>query len=101
MEYLATPEAAQVWAEQGGFSSANQNLDSSVYPDDLSREIASAIIEAGEDVRFDMSDLAPPEFGGTTGQGLWKLFQDFVNDPSNVSGIQKQLESAAKQAYGG
>ena len=33
VEYLATPEAAQIWAERGGFSSPNKKLDPSVYPD--------------------------------------------------------------------
>lgn len=100
VEYLATPEAAEVWASEGGFISANQNLDLSVYPDDISRSIAEAVVAAGEDVRFDMSDLAPPEFGGTTGQGLWKLFQDFVRNPDNIDGVTRQLEQAAEQAYG-
>jgi ABC-type glycerol-3-phosphate transport system substrate-binding protein len=101
VEYLAAPEAAEVWADLGGFVSANQNLDPSAYPDDITREIATAVVEAGDEVRFDMSDLAPPAFGGTTGQGLWKLFQDFLKDPSNVDAIQRQLEQAAGQAYGG
>ncbi|MGH2747805.1 MAG: ABC transporter substrate-binding protein, partial [Actinomycetota bacterium] len=99
-EYLATPEAAEVWASQGGFISANQNLDLSVYPDEISRSIGEAVVAAGDDVRFDMSDLAPPEFGGTTGQGLWKLFQDFVNNPDDIQGVTRQLERAAEQAYG-
>jgi alpha-glucoside transport system substrate-binding protein len=101
VEYLASPEAAEVWADKGGYLSANQNLDPSAYPDDITREVATALVEAGDEVRFDMSDLVPPEFGGTTGQGLWKLFQDFLKDPSNASGIQRQLEQAAVQAYGG
>jgi alpha-glucoside transport system substrate-binding protein len=101
VEYLASPEAAEVWAGKGGYISANQNLDPSAYPDDITRELATAIVEAGDEVRFDMSDLVPPEFGGTTGQGLWKLFQDFLKDPSNTSGIQRELEQAAVQAYGG
>lgn len=100
VEYLATPEAAEVWASEGGFVSANQNLDLSVYPDEISRSIAEAVVAAGEDVRFDMSDLAPPEFGGTTGQGLWKLFQDFLRNPDNIDRVTRQLEQAAKRAYG-
>jgi alpha-glucoside transport system substrate-binding protein len=47
-----------------------------------------------------MSDLAPSEFGGTTGQGLWKLFQDFVKNPSDIGGVTDALEKAAQQAYG-
>ncbi len=98
-EFLTTPEAAEVWAAEGGFISPNENLDPSVYPDDISREIGVAVVEAGEDVRFDMSDLVPPEFGGTTGQGLWKLFQDFVKRPYDTDAIAQELEAAAKRAY--
>jgi alpha-glucoside transport system substrate-binding protein len=98
-EFLTTPEAAEVWAAEGGFISPNENLDTSVYPDQLSREIGEAVVAAGEDVRFDMSDLVPPEFGGTTGQGLWKLFQDFVKNPSDIDGVTQELEAAAKKAY--
>jgi len=33
LSYLATPEAAQIWAERGGFTSANRNLDTGFYSD--------------------------------------------------------------------
>jgi alpha-glucoside transport system substrate-binding protein len=101
MEFLATPEAAEVWAQRegGGFSSANQNLDTSVYPDPIVQETAGAIAEA-ETFRFDLSDLQPGEFGGTEGQGLWKLFQDFFQNPDNVDGIAQQMEQAASRAFG-
>ena len=49
--------------------------------------------------RFDLSDLAPSAFGGTVGQGEFKLFQDFHKTPSDVDGIAEQLEAAAKAAY--
>jgi alpha-glucoside transport system substrate-binding protein len=97
MEYLTTPEAAEIWAEIGGFSSPNKQLDAGVYPDDIRREIASAISEA-ETFRFDLSDLVPAALGATTGQGLWKLFQDFVRNPENVDGITQQMEQAAERA---
>jgi alpha-glucoside transport system substrate-binding protein len=97
MEYLATPEAAQIWAELGGFSSPNKKLDVSTYPDEILRETAGAIGEA-EVFRFDLSDVVPAELGATTGQGLWKLFQDFVKDPQNIDGITQQMEQAAKRA---
>ena len=47
-----------------------------------------------------MSDLQPAAFGATDGQGEWKLFQDFLTNPTDVDGIARQLESAAAQAYG-
>jgi alpha-glucoside transport system substrate-binding protein len=97
MEYLTTPEAAQIWAEIGGFSSPNKELDTSVYPDEILRETAGAIGEA-EVFRFDLSDLVPAALGATTGQGLWKLFQDFVRNPEDIDGITQQMEQAAQRA---
>jgi alpha-glucoside transport system substrate-binding protein len=99
IQYLATPEAATIWAERGGFSSPNQGVDASVYPDEITRSTASALADA-EIFRFDLSDLQPAEFGGTVGQGLFSLFQDFLRDPSNVDGITQQMEAAAAKAYG-
>jgi alpha-glucoside transport system substrate-binding protein len=94
IEYAASPEAAEIWAQRGGFASPNQNIDTSVYPDELTQRTAGPIAEA-EVLRWDLSDLVPPEFGATTGQGLWKLFQDFVANPDDVDGIAQQMEQAA------
>jgi alpha-glucoside transport system substrate-binding protein len=99
IEYLATPEAGEIWAGRGGFSSANQNVDPSVYPDPITQTTASAIAEA-EEFRFDLSDLQPSEFGSTEGQGLWKIFQDFVANPDDIDATAQQLETAAAAAYG-
>jgi alpha-glucoside transport system substrate-binding protein len=98
MEYLASPEAGEIWAGLGGFSSANKNLDPNAYPDPITQQTATAIAEA-EVFRFDLSDLQPSEFGATEGQGLWKLFQDFVANPDDVDGIAQQMERAANQAF--
>jgi len=99
IEYLASPEAAEIWAARGGFASANQNLDASVYADPITQTNATAIAEA-EEFRFDLSDLQPSEFGGTVGQGLFKLFQDFLKNPDDVDGITTQMEAAAAKAFG-
>ncbi|MGH2540863.1 MAG: ABC transporter substrate-binding protein [Actinomycetota bacterium] len=100
IEYLATPGAGEIWAAEGGFISPNTKVDPSVYPDEQSQRAAEALIEAGDSVRYDMSDLQPTEFGATTGQGIWGLLIDFLRDPSNVDGTAQALESAAKKAYG-
>ena len=99
VKYLATPEASEIWASRGGFSSPNTNVDASVYPDDISRATAEALANA-ETFRFDMSDLAPSAFGGTVGQGEWKILQDFLQNPNDIQGTQRALESAAAKAYG-
>lgn len=99
LTYLASPEAASIWAKRGGFTSPNKNVDNSVYPDDTSKKIAQALVGAGDAFRFDMSDLAPAAFGGTPGQGEWKILQDFLNNPSDVDGTAIKLEAAAAAAF--
>ncbi len=98
ISFLATSEAATIWANRGGFSSPNKNVKPSAYKDALNRKTALALANA-KIFRFDMSDLQPAAFGATSGQGEWKLFQDFVSNPSNVNGIAAKLEAAAKKAY--
>ena len=98
IEYLATPEAAEIWVKRGGFSSPNSGVPPESYPDPILRETATALAEA-ETFRFDLSDLQPSAFGGTVGQGLFKLFQDFLDNPDDVDGIAQQMEDAAAKAY--
>ena len=99
LQYLASPEAAAIWAKLGGYSSANKNLDLSNYPDPIAKAIGEAVVKAADNVRFDMSDLAPAAFGGTVGKGEWKDLQNFLKNPSNVQGTAAQLEKDAKAAF--
>ncbi len=98
MTYLASPDSASIWVPKGGLTSPNKNVDASLYPDDVSRQIAQALTSA-ETFRFDMSDLTPTAFGGTQGQGFWQIMIDFLGNPSDVAGTQQKLEDAAKAAY--
>lgn len=98
VEYLASAEAAEIWAERGGFASPNQALDESVYPDELTRQTASAIADA-ETFRFDLSDLQPAAFGATVGQGMWQVFTEFMENPSDVDATAQKLEREAKRAF--
>jgi alpha-glucoside transport system substrate-binding protein len=100
VEYLATPEAAEIWVRRGGFSSPNKGVPEDAYQDPLLRATATALANA-ENFRFDLSDLQPSAFGGTVGQGEFKLFQDFLANPDDVDGIAQKLEAAAAKAYGG
>ncbi|MFE4535365.1 ABC transporter substrate-binding protein [Streptomyces scopuliridis] len=101
MEYLAGPEAAELWAETGGFISPNKKVDLAKYADDTTRRTAESLVQAGDSVRFDMSDQAPAAFGGTKGMGEWKLLQDFLRDPSDPKATAGRLEAAAAKAYQG
>jgi len=61
--------------------------------------IASFSAAAGFAGSAAAQSLSSVYIGGTVGQGEFKLFQDFLKNPSNASGIAKQLESAAAKAY--
>lgn len=98
MEFLASPDSASVWVELGGLTSPNNNVDTSLYPDDTSRQIAEALTDA-ESFRFDMSDLAPSAFGGTQGQGFWQEMITFYENPKDIDGAMERLEAAAAAAY--
>ena len=95
IKYLATPEAATIWAKRGGFSSPNKNVDVAVYPDDITRTTAGALAKAST-FRFDMSDLAPAKFGG---DAEFTDLQAFLKNPSDVNGAAAKLEKDAAAAY--
>ncbi|MGW0563572.1 ABC transporter substrate-binding protein [Streptomyces sp. NPDC003016] len=99
LTFLASTDAAEIWARAGGFVSPNKALDVAAYPNDVQRDIAKALIAAGDDFRFDMSDQAPQSFGGTPGKGEWKALQDFLKNPKDIAGTQQRLESDAAKAY--
>ncbi|QPP08579.1 carbohydrate ABC transporter substrate-binding protein [Streptomyces bathyalis] len=99
MTFLASPEAAAVWAQEGGFLSPNKELANSAYPNSAQREIAKSLVAAGDDFRFDMSDQAPAAFGGTKGEGEWKALQDFLKNPKDVAGTQSALEASAAKVF--
>ncbi|GAA3303168.1 ABC transporter substrate-binding protein [Streptomyces cinereospinus] len=98
--FLASPDAATIQAKLGGYLSPNKNVDPSAYPNAVQQEMAKALVAAGDDFRFDMSDQAPQAFGGTPGKGEWKALQDFLKNPEDIKGTQEQLEADAAAAYG-
>jgi alpha-glucoside transport system substrate-binding protein len=96
--YLASPEASTIWAKRGGFTSPNLKVPLSAYSDALTRASAKGL-QTAKASRFDLSDLEPAAFGATTGQGEWKILQDFLKNPKNISGTASALESAAAKAF--
>ena len=97
VKFLAGPEAASVRAKLGGFTSPNKNVPASAYPDPVQRQAAAALGNA-QTFRFDMSDQTPAAFGATTGQGEWKVLNDFLQN-GNVDKTASALEAAAAKAY--
>jgi alpha-glucoside transport system substrate-binding protein len=98
IRYLASPQAAAIWAAAGGFVSPNVNVGLSVYPDAITRSIAASLLQAGDNFRFSLSDLTPAGFGGTEGQGMRECLQRFLVG-RDVSGTAMRLEQAAGRTY--
>ncbi|MFD6326811.1 ABC transporter substrate-binding protein [Streptomyces sp. NPDC058442] len=98
--FLASPDAAGIQAKLGGYLSPNRNVPNSAYPNAVQQKMAKALVDAGDDFRFDMSDQAPQAFGGTPGKGEWKALQDFLKNPKDIAGTQAKLEADAAAAYG-
>ncbi len=91
LRFLASPDAAMSWARLGGFLSPNRNLDASLYPDEPTRRAAAALVDPTT-VRFDLSDLQHPEFGSTSGRGMWSILRDFVTNRRGAAPTAQRLE---------
>ncbi len=96
IRFLATPEAAEPWAREGGFSSPNKSLDPGVYPDDATRRAARLLVDA-KTIRFDLSDLQQPTFGSARDQGMGRALQDFLREPNRVDATAQRLEAEWQQ----
>ena len=94
MQYLVTAEAQSIWAEWGGFLSANKTVDPAVYPDQLTQQIGDMLTQATA-VRFDASDLMPE----AVNNAFWAGIMDFVSQPDTLNSILESIESAAQDAY--
>jgi ABC-type glycerol-3-phosphate transport system substrate-binding protein len=97
--FLASPDAAQIVAAKGGFISANKNLNASAYPDETTKQLANSVVNA-ELLRFDLSDLTPQSFGGTSSAHMWVSLQNFLSTPIEPAALAQQLEDAAKKDFG-
>jgi ABC-type Fe3+ transport system substrate-binding protein len=95
VKYLASPQAGEIWAKRGGFSSPNKNVSADAYPDDVTRRAATEVASA-DNLVFDMSDLAPGQFGSAD---EWTILQGFFKKPDDVNGAAQKLEAAAAKAY--
>jgi alpha-glucoside transport system substrate-binding protein len=94
INYLVTAEAQSIWAERGGFLSANKTVDPGVYPDQLTQQIGEMLAEATS-VRFDASDLMPE----AVNNAFWSGIMDYVSTPENLDSILESIESNAQDAY--
>lgn len=93
IQYLATPDAATIWAKRGGFLSPNNKVTLASYPSAASRTMAGQLIGTTT-FRLDLAGLMPQAFRTK----LSRLLQAYVKSPAQIDKITKQLEAAAPSA---
>lgn len=89
--YLASPQSGVPWASGSGYNSPHSGFDTSVYGSHLERRLGE-LVASTEVMRFDGSDLMPPEVGTGT---FWRGMVDFVAGTSLdavLAGIQAGYE---------
>ena len=97
MQFLASPEAAEPWAKEGGFISPNKKLGLQYYGDEPTRVAAASLAQA-TDVHYDLSDRTLPAFGGVEGEGMRGILQRFLARPSEIDRTADDLEAAFQAA---
>ena len=92
MKFLASPEYANARneANKGGFLSPNAEHDTSLYEDDLDRNLAELLVES-ETVRFDGSDNMPSAVGSGS---FWKEGTNWVLGSSDLKTFLGNVESS-------
>jgi alpha-glucoside transport system substrate-binding protein len=92
MAHLVGPDYAnaRIRANKGGFLSPNNKHDTSLYADEIDRTMASMLAEA-DVVRFDASDLMPPEVGSGT---FWADGTSYVSGALDADGFLNSVEES-------
>jgi hypothetical protein len=96
IKYLASPSAADIWANLGGFVSPNKKVPLGSYPDPVARADAKALTSAKAFV-FSLDDLQV----GWEPQ-LWADMLNVLQDPStsNVTTVEALMDKQATTALG-
>jgi len=96
LQYIASPEPAEIWAHLGGYASPNKLVPLSSYPDAVTRADAAELASASESV-FSLDDEQ-----GSWEPELWQDMLNFVKDPSpsNITTVQSTMEQQASAAMG-
>jgi alpha-glucoside transport system substrate-binding protein len=94
VRFLATVEAADVWARTGRIS-PSRRLNPHVYVNPTTRRFAQSLIDA-KATRFDLSDLLPPAFGASPHQGMAKILKDYLRGTSSIDAVTRKLQASAR-----
>ncbi|MBV9100585.1 MAG: extracellular solute-binding protein [Candidatus Dormibacteraeota bacterium] len=94
IKYLAGPDGASIWAHLGGFASPNKSVNTSSYPDSVTKSDAQALVGAASFV-FSLDDLQ-----GSWEHMMWQDLINFLQNPSGVSTVEATMDQQATAALG-
>ena len=89
MQYLASPEGAQVWVERGGLISPNRRVPTDWYGTYVDTAQAE-ILQNATTLRFDASDMMPAEVGAGT---FWAGMVDWVSGEKDIETVLAEIEA--------
>ena len=95
MKYFATAASQQIWVGRGGFTSTNNQIALSNYPDALASKVAEQLTTA-QIFRFDADDT----WGGELQAAFWSGILDYLANPSDLDSILAKIEGVAAQQLG-
>jgi alpha-glucoside transport system substrate-binding protein len=95
IKYIATAQPGSIWAHLGGFTSPNNKVPFSTYPDAVTRADAQELVSSTSSV-FSLDDQQ-----GTWEPKLWSDMLNFVRTPttSNTAAIERTMQAQANAAF--
>jgi alpha-glucoside transport system substrate-binding protein len=96
IEYLASPEAGEIWVSTGAIVSPNKGVTADAYPNELVKKEAEQVTNA-EVFVFDGSDLLP----GALGEDWGTLLQNVIKNPGTADAQLEQFQQQAEDAFAG
>ncbi len=94
INYLASPQAQDIWVKEGGFVSVNNKIALSDYPDAIAQKSVQQLTSATI-FRFGAGDSMP----GAMQTAWWTGILDYLQNPSQLDSILANLETTAKSVY--
>jgi len=94
VEYLSTPAAQDIWVKRGGFTSVNNKVLLSDYPDIVTQNAARQLSTAAI-FRFSQDDAMP----SAVENQFWAGVLSYLQHPEQLDSILQNIESVAVANY--
>lgn len=96
MQFLATPEAGEIWVTSSeGHISPNNGVSLDVYSNPITRAVAEELLSAS-DFLFDLDDQLPGELQTY----LWEQLMYFVAHQDQIPSVLQRIEQRATELQG-